>query len=397
MSVKKSWYAVAGLAVLLALSAQAAAAAGKTASWTVMVYLNADNNLDAYGYADIAEMAAVGSTSSVNVVVLWDTFDGPAYLYRVVQGGVEVVKGFALNGKEANMGSGDTLGAFVDFAVAKFPAAKYNLVLWDHGDDFRGFSWDDHPGEGTGDDFMTHDEIIAALTGHPLDILAYDGCVMGNLEVSYEYVARGLDIELLVASEIYIPLEGFAYDGLLAAVAADPGMAPVDFAKAMVDSYWDFYDNPGWQVGLSVIRMSEVAELVAATGEVSRMLAADMPAYRSAVASARGTAMLSWSMYGWEAFIDFGTWAHTLEVQVGTDPALGAVLDRVLVALEDTVPYVRNTHTLDVKGASGIGVFFPGSEGSFEHNIYWHGDYYLRTRFPYEGWLGMLEEYWGGK
>jgi hypothetical protein len=102
-------------------------------------------------------------------------------------------------------------------------------------------------------------------------------------------------------------------------------------------------------------------------------------------------------MYGWEAFIDFGTWARTLEMQVGTDPALGPALDHALAALDDAAPYVRNTHTLEVKGASGIAVFFPGSEGSFENNVGWHGDYYLRTLFPYEGWLELLEEYWGGK
>ncbi len=397
MSGKRNWYTAVGLALLLALSAQPIAAARKASDWTLMVYLSADSDLDPYGYADIAEMAAVGSTASVDVVVLWDTFDGPAYLYRVVQSGVQVVKGFALNGKEANMGSGDTLAEFVDFATAQFPAAKYSLVLWDHGNDFSGFSWDAHPGGGAGYDFLTHDEIVGALMGHRLDVLAYDGCVMGNLEVAYEYVARGLDIDLLVASEIYIPLEGFAYDGLLAALAGNPGMTPYDFARAIVDSYWDFYDAPGWQVGLSVIRMSELAELVAATGGANRMLAADMSAYRGAVASARGKAMLSWSMYGWEAFIDFGTWAHALAMGLGADPALGPALDRVLAALDAAVPYVRNTHPLEVKGASGIAVFFPGSRGSFENNVFWQGGDYLQTQFPYEGWLEMLEAYWGGR
>ena len=44
------------------------------ADWTVMVYLDGDNNLETYGLMDLAEMEAVGSVDGVNVVVLMDTY-----------------------------------------------------------------------------------------------------------------------------------------------------------------------------------------------------------------------------------------------------------------------------------------------------------------------------------
>ena len=43
-----------------------------TAEWTVMVYLDADNNLESAGIDDINEMEIVGSTTEVNVVVQVD-------------------------------------------------------------------------------------------------------------------------------------------------------------------------------------------------------------------------------------------------------------------------------------------------------------------------------------
>ena len=43
-----------------------------TTEWTVMVYLDADNNLESAGIDDINEMEIVGSTTEVNVVVQVD-------------------------------------------------------------------------------------------------------------------------------------------------------------------------------------------------------------------------------------------------------------------------------------------------------------------------------------
>jgi len=365
--------------------------------WTLLVYLDADNDLDPYGYMDIAEMEKVGSTAAVNVVVLWDTYDGPAYLVKILPGSYEVVKGFPLNGKEIDMGSTRTLEAFVDFVLARFPSSKVALVMWDHGDDFRGFGWDEHPGEGAGgSDFLTHEEIIGALQGHAFSILAFDGCVMGNIEVSYEYVARGLSIDYFVASETYIPLEGFAYDKVLAAVSAKPDLDPYDLAKAFVDTYVAFYSGPGWQVGLSVFRMSRMEALVQALGQLTATLELDMSRYRDSIGSARGTAMLSWSLYGWEAYVDLVTWAKALSSYLGTDSEVGPQADAVVQALASAVPYVRNTHTLEVKGAGGMGIFFPGSAGSFRNNAWWYGSYYLQMEFPYHGWLDFLNAYWGG-
>jgi len=44
------------------------------AKWTVMVYMAGDNNLDGAALRDIAEMARVGSTKDVNILVQLDVW-----------------------------------------------------------------------------------------------------------------------------------------------------------------------------------------------------------------------------------------------------------------------------------------------------------------------------------
>ena len=46
--------------------------ANDIAEWTVMVYLDSDNNLEGVGIEDINEMEMAGSTSEVNIVVQVD-------------------------------------------------------------------------------------------------------------------------------------------------------------------------------------------------------------------------------------------------------------------------------------------------------------------------------------
>ncbi len=399
--MRNAWLAVGLLVVAVLISTPVSARLEPrdqaAASWTVMVYLDADNNLDPWAYIDVAEMEAVGSTASVNVVVLWDKFDGPASLVLVQKGSIQLVPGFSLNGKEVSMGAADTLQAFVSFVASRFPADHYALDLWDHGDDFRGFAWDDHPyADGSpGDDFLTHDEIVQALGGRHLDIVAFDGCVMSNIEVSYEYAARGLPIDYLVASEIYIPNQGFDYAGLLAPLVTNPSMGAYDFAKVIVDSYIAYYSGGGWQVGLSIVKMSEVPALADSMGRLAGFLEDNMAAYREYVGSARGTAMLSWSMYGWEAYVNLNTFVGTLGLELAADPKITFLVTDVQSHLAAALPYVQNTHALDVKGAGGMGVYFPGSEGSFTNNLYWHSDYYLRMQFADRVWLEFLHTYWG--
>jgi len=358
------------------------------AQWTIMVYLDADNNLDYYGSLNVEAMMTVGSTENVNVIVLWDRVDDVANLYKVEAGALSIVKGFTLNGIETNMGDPDTLRDFVMYTTKHFKADNYALVLWDHGDDFRGCCWDDHP-----EDHLSHQEITSALSGFHIDILAFDACVEGMIEVAYEYVWADLDIDYLVATEGYVPNWGYPYDMILDDLATNPTMDASDLSKTIVDNYIAFYETkrPASRlVELAAIDMSYVNVIVQQLGHMTdaleNLLLSDRETTHGMIAAAKGKGNLGWSEYGWEAYIDLPTFVESL----AANDVPGAMN---LYETLTTSMYVVTSTALS--SAEGMGIFFPGSAGSFKSNVLWHGDYYLTMQFPHEGWWDLLQAYWG--
>jgi hypothetical protein len=370
--------------ILPVMSAQAKSGA----QWTIMVYLDADNNLDYYGEMNVEAMMTIGSTESVNVIVLWDKYDEVANLYKVESGDLSIVKGFTLNGIETNMGDPDTLRDFVKYSTKHFRAENYALVLWDHGDDFRGCCWDDHP-----EDHLTHQEITSALSGFHIDILAFDACVEGMIEVAYEYVWADLDIDYLVATEGYVPNWGYPYDTILEDLIANPTMDAFDLSKTIVDNYIAFYETkrPASRlVELAAIDMSCVNLIVQQLGEITdaleSLLLDDRETNHEMIAEAKGEGNLGWSEYGWEAYIDLPTFVNSL----AANDVSGA---RDLYETLTASMYVETSTAMS--SAEGMGIFFPGSFGSFNNNVVWHGNVYLTMQFPHEGWWDFLQAYWG--
>ncbi len=356
--------------------------------WTFMVYLDGDNDLDYYAYLNTADMMTVGSTDDVNVVVFWDRYDGVANLYRVDLGQLVELTGFGLNGVEVNMGAVSTLKEFVHYTTDLYPANHYALILWDHGDDHRGCCWDEHP-----EDHLTHQKISEALSGFPLDILAFDACVEGMIEVVYEYVWSGLDINYVVATEGYVPYEGFPYIPMLTALTSNPTLGAYDFSVVMVDSYIEFYESlrPAARlVELASIDMESVESIVQqlyyVAGALEEMLLEGDEGVHGIISSAKGAGNLGWSQYGWEAYIDLPSFVHTLAKRnVPGAAQLAGMLEQAL--------YVRASRALS--SAEGLGIFLPGSYASFEHNAFWYGDYYRDMQFAIQGWWDFLLAYWG--
>ena len=151
------------------------------ARWTVLVYMNAASNLQPFSLINIAQMASVGSTADLNIVVQWkqtrssnyfssvaiDTTPsfvgtrryklskhGQSDLNRIAPAGIDsnsrlvgdttVLDGDRLadpptdtindNGSmTADMGSYHTLADFVQWGSSNYPADHLAVVVWDHG------------------------------------------------------------------------------------------------------------------------------------------------------------------------------------------------------------------------------------------------------------------------
>ncbi|OGS42169.1 MAG: hypothetical protein A3K67_01315 [Euryarchaeota archaeon RBG_16_62_10] len=363
--------------------------------WTFAIYMYSDNDLDAWGELNNEWLMSVGSTADVNLVVLWDTSTGPAYLYKVVKGGMVEMTNFEYNGVETNMGDPAVLESFVDYLGSKFKADNLLVDLWDHGDDFRGICFDyDAPGV-DGYDYLTHQEIGDALAGKDVDVIAADGCGIGIIEAAYEYVYRGVTAEWFVANENYVPLQGFPYDVIAADLVADPGMTPEELSADIVQRYAEMYKS-GWLTELAAIKLSAVDNMVAELWDVTGMLSADMKLYKGLITSGRGHATMGWSQYGWEGFVDFPTIFEVVEAGLPAGSQLKAEAQELLDAIEVAVPYVGNAWPAEVWDPEGLSVFFPSADGSYKHNTWWRGSLYPTMQFAQDGWLDFLTAYYKG-
>ncbi len=213
--------------------------------WTILVYLDADNNLKDFGDLDIAEMAGVGSTDSVNIVVLWDNMNIKHGYYYIEKGKAMFAKELG----EVNMGDESTAIDFIDWAVDNFPADHYMFDYWNHGGAVdrsgettpRGIAWDDT----NGDDWLSETEqkniikFFKDKINRPIDIVSYDACLMATAEIAYLYNGYA---NYLVASEETEPGDGWDYN-FLETVAGNPDISAATLANNILTFYMNSYDS----------------------------------------------------------------------------------------------------------------------------------------------------------
>ena len=249
-----------------------AASAATPTKWTVMVYMAADNDLEAAAIDDFLEMAEVtgltGRGASVRVLVQLDramkcdlpdpSDDDERYdnwtscrRYEITTGIVPDNRHKKAELREVNMGEYTVLRDFIKWAVRYAPAEHYCLVLWDHGygwlspkfrGGYRGVCYDFQ----AHDDHLNTTEIVWALeeAGVHFDVIAFDACLMQMIEVEYP-IRKYADY--IVASEDLVQKWGMPYNTTLQELVNNPDMTGREFAETMVDKYAEFYGPAGKQ------------------------------------------------------------------------------------------------------------------------------------------------------
>ena len=146
-------------AALLAAPAPAGAAPAPK-QWTVMLYLDGENReIQGDLLTAFADMIAadVGSNADVSVVVQFDripkssAYGGWTEAHRFyVTPGMEPTPANAIadwgdgrGGREVEMSDGATLRSFVTWAADTYPAARYALIVADHGYGWKGLCIDE--------------------------------------------------------------------------------------------------------------------------------------------------------------------------------------------------------------------------------------------------------------
>jgi hypothetical protein len=216
--------------------------------WTILAYVDGDNNLERYAIADLNEMEAAVLPPSVTVAVEVDRtpgYDSSNGNWTDTRHGVithdtslSTLSSPLVSIGEKDMGNPATLQDFITWGVSSYPAAHYALVLWDHGGGLSGVCWDDS----SGGDNLTIPELTSAIAGAGthLDVVGFDACLTGLFEQLYQL--RSVT-DVVVASEQTVPVAGWNYTDVLKKLAANPTMGGEAFGTAIVSSYAAQYGN----------------------------------------------------------------------------------------------------------------------------------------------------------
>jgi hypothetical protein len=370
--------------IILMVTAACIPPAGCQSSWTVMIYMDGDNNLESAAIDDVNELEAIGSSTEVNIVVQldrivdWDSSNGDwtstrrYYITHDLNGydGL-IVSTLLADLGELNMGDPATLTNFVTWARTNYPADNYLLVLWDHGDGWKtrlseittkgritsvqkkeplkGVCHDD-----TSSDYLTMPDLrtaLSAATGggtSPVDVIGFDACLMAMLEVGFEVMPYCL---YMVGSEESVPFDGWDYLATMNWLVTNFNCTPDQLASRIVTDYMNFYGLLGFATH-SAVDLSFTSALASAVSTMATHLANGLPGYFPAIQAARDQV----EVYSDYDFIDLYHFAQLLQAEIA-DPQIQADTQSVMNAI--TASVIQEGHGASHPDSHGVSIYFP--------------------------------------
>jgi hypothetical protein len=258
------------------VAAETAADKAKAASWTIMVFVNAKNNLERFGLLDVNEMEKIGSTDKVKIAVElgrisgYDSSDGNwtgqrRYIVQKDSNPSKVTSPILQEIPKADMGDWNHLADFVAWAKKTAPAQHYMLIVWNHGSGWdkkikksdlviNGISYDDETGN-----HMSTPQLGQALAAMgKIDVYASDACLMAMAEVAYQVKDH---TDYFVGSEETEPGDGYTYDTFLGPIAAKPAMSALDVAKVTSKAFTAHYAAQGEAATQSAVKSASLSKL----------------------------------------------------------------------------------------------------------------------------------------
>lgn len=401
------------------------------AEWSVLTYIQGDNNLDPFAYFNVKAMQkGVRETDQVHALVQWDRpNDNKTWRFRITPGGK--IEDESLS-SEMGYHPRQELVDGMQWVVNRYPALHYALILWNHGsgvEDYspgsrqqrryyskwlqligsspetqteRGVLYDDSQGT-----CLTNSEMsdalrdIKGIIGRNLDILGMDACLMAMFEIAYEVKDF---VDYFVASQELEPGEGWEYTSMFNALTTMPTITPAQLAKTIVTGYARYYrkrgDTPDFT--MSAFDLSQVAALDTALSRIISMLneckKLDPQGVKSIVRKAR-VASLEMDV---KEYIDMGTFLSELAKRFGDKSSKKEPALRKRLAYNKSTKFLRSAlfsgltqiNNLIIGNATGplrarargVSIYYP-AKGAIHSS-------YRQTAFAQNSnWINFLKQY----
>ena len=359
------------------------------ATWTFMVYLDGDNNLENVYIVNFNLMEYAADNPDVNVIVQFDRIPGEdssngdwttTRRYKVkydtdinnFASYTEDVDYWDLG--ELNMADPNTLIDFVSWAKSNYPADHYCLVPSNHGGGWEplsagqrvptGILWDDTSG-----DYMSTAELGNALSSatsggtEKLDVLFLDACLEQMIEVGYQVKDYS---QYLVASE-YIGWAPGPYHAYISSITLTT-TAP-QLATAIVNEYHNDLAGSMYAHTMSATDLSQYG-LASVVDDFALALTAGLPTYQTEIESSRAACQ----KFYLDSYIDLYHFAFLIDQNIA-DATIQTAAQAVMTAVNNAV--IAEAHENGSGGdyyqlddAHGISIYFPASEGDSGYSNY---------------------------
>ncbi|HEX9907538.1 MAG TPA: clostripain-related cysteine peptidase [Thermoplasmata archaeon] len=341
--------------------------------WTLLMYWDADNSLEfCTEFAMQTWEEALTSNSEVSIVALVDILSAEGiWIYDIQDGERNLVTTW----EEKNTSDPAVLKEFVQYGMDNFPAEKTMLVVQDHGYGWRGICQD----ETNGDVLMPIDGLAASLRevkaengDKGVDLLAFDACNMGTIEVAYEL--RGA-ASYMVASQTMVPFDGLPYEMFITDLMEDPSIGPAALAENIVYEYVEYYSSKrGYHhimkysqdfATIAAIDLSKMDDVGTTFGAMTSALEPLVEDHLMEIEKARGYSLVgAWAnMAGYEWMPDAYTFVDGLRA-IPDHPELIAAID----AFEDAFNTAVFAHANSKKyhdTVHGLNIWFPPSMSQY--------------------------------
>ncbi len=254
------------------------------AEHTLVVYMAADNDLYSGALKDIDEMLQCSIPENCNVVVY---LDSPAYssdsipkIFIIQKKKLVRIEQF----KFGNSASAITLKNIINYAINKYPANDFGLILWSHGTGWLPEGVFDSLIKNTKNRNSNLQYSFAKDNGKEMDIIdlsnalpvkfkyiVLDACLMSNIEVLYQLRNKA---DYIMASPTEEFGTGYPYNDILPLLLS----SPVDYVN-VAKKYMDFYYKKSGifeSATISVIETKQLEGLASSINIANRDLAYDI-------------------------------------------------------------------------------------------------------------------------
>ncbi|MDD2715925.1 MAG: clostripain-related cysteine peptidase [Candidatus Wallbacteria bacterium] len=374
-------------------------------AWTVFVYMNGDCNLEGATFRGLNQLEKVGSNDWMDMVALVDRIPGEntsngdwtgGKVFHVIkdtdttQVGDDgtVISPVLEDIAEPDMGDPATLTGFVKKYAAMFPAEKYCLIIWGHGHGWKPYVYPpksrDVCSDDTDRDTLTLAELKSAFSeitdslGKKIDVLDFDACLMGMLEVAYQFKDS---VDYLAYSEEIEPDDGDPLCSIFSSLTPEAGGR--DLALLFAEKYCSFYPAKWYDVTKSAIDESRIRAVESSIADLALELTGNMGKFKTALAGARHDSL--W--FSESDYIDLGFFLQLLEKRCNSDDVLVEKIQAARFDYGKAVIY--GGHVGDEnEDATGMSIYFPET-----------GNRYLKSYedLPFSktsGWDRLLQEYY---